>query len=78
MLSVKQWENSSCNRNVKENVIAEEIGGQAFWANKREFTKTDEKDFGLFDKEVRKCKALFTFDHSESNILNSNLGFQVI
>ena len=38
-LSVKQWENSSCNHNVQENVIGKEIGGQAFWANKRVFTK---------------------------------------
>lgn len=38
----------------------------------------DEKDFGLFDQEVREYKAWFTFDHSESKVLNSNLDFQVI
>ena len=45
---------------------------------KRVHKDYDEKDFGLFDQEVRECKALFTFDHSDSKVLNSNLDFQVI
>lgn len=45
---------------------------------KRVHKDYDEKAFGPFDQEVRERKTLFTFDHSESKVLNSNLDFQVI